>query len=299
MRRALALAVAVSAFAGTADAAAPVRGGAFCWDFDIVGTDGPERLEGTAGPEHAAAYAGRDELLMFGGDDCAATGAGHDVVHLGPGNDEADSGSGDDSVFGGPGNDSLLPGIGADRVEGGEGDDLLRDEQGDTAPDVLDAGPGHDFVRAIDGAADTVRCGPGYDVTVIDAADITRDCERVVIARRPGLWARALRTGIRPSHALEWSRLDLPPTTRVAVRAETLPAAGKRCGVDGWRVRGGSKPRLVWSARRRACAGEYAFTITHVAGATGRRVACEQLAGAPPEGCAPTERLGVVHVTVL
>ncbi|HEX2085248.1 MAG TPA: hypothetical protein VHF89_06160, partial [Solirubrobacteraceae bacterium] len=235
MRRAIALMVAVAALTGTADAAAPVRGAAFCWDFDLAATDGPDRIEGTAGPEHVAGYGGDDEVLLFGGDDCAATGAGDDRVHLGPGDDEAEGGGGDDEVFGGPGDDVLLPGLGADRVDGGEGDDLLRDERGDESPDVLVAGPGHDVVRAVDFGADTIECGPGYDVAIVDPADVVRECDRVEVARRPRLVATPLRTGVRPAFAIAWTRADLGPAARVVVRPLARPAGRPGCAVGRWR----------------------------------------------------------------
>lgn len=298
MRRGLALVVAATAFAGTADAAAPVRGGAFCWDFDLAGTDAADRLVGTSAAEHAASYGGDDELTLYGGDDCASAGAGHDVVHLGPGNDDADTGSGDDHVFGGPGDDVLVPGIGADRVEGGDGDDLIRDEQGDEAADLLAGGDGHDVIRAVDAGADDVDCGPGYDVAFVDPADQVRDCERVVVARAPRLTARPLRTGVRPAFAVRWTRADLPPAARVVVQRLGAPARRPGCAVAAWRVRGAGAPRVVWRGRRGACPGEYAFRLTHVAGTTGRRVACERLEGTPRAGCPPTERLGVLTVAV-
>jgi hypothetical protein len=296
MRRALALVVAVSAFAGTADAAAPVRGGALCWDFDLVGTDADDHLEGTAGPEHAVGYAGDDELLLFGGDDCVALGLGDDRVHLGPGNDEASGGRGYDDLRGGLGDDVLLPGLGPDHVDGGEGDDLLRDERGDVAADALWGGEGHDVIRSIDLAPDRVECGPGYDVAIVDASDAVTDCEHVVVARRPRLTARALRTGVRPAFALRWTRADLTLPARLDTQLVGRPRTGDGCDVGAWRARGG---RLSWTGRRRACPGEYAFAVTWVdARRGGPRVACERLAGSPATGCTPSERLGVLTVPV-
>jgi hemolysin type calcium-binding protein len=299
MRRALVILTAVAAMTGSADAAAPVRGGAFCWDFDRAGTDSVDRVEGTAGSEHVATYAGDDELVLFGGDDCAAAGAGDDVLHLGPGNDEAAAGAGDDSMFGGPGNDVLLPGLGADRVDGGEGDDLIRDERGDVDADVLTAGPGDDVVRAVDGAADSVECGPGYDVAIVDPGDATTECERVEVARRARIAARALRTGLHPAFSVRWTVADLDRASRVAVRLVEHPPARPGCGVSAWAVRGFEPLRLRWRGRLGACPGEYAFALTWSArGAGAPRLACERLIGAPPAGCAPTEELGVLTVPV-
>jgi hypothetical protein len=297
MRRVLALIVAVTAFAGTADAAAPVRGGAFCWDFELIGTDAGERLEGTAGSEHAAAYAGDDEVLTFGGDDCVAGGLGNDRLHLGPGDDEASGGIGADHLFGGPGDDVLVPGLGPDHVDGGEGDDLLRDERGDVQPDVLIGGEGHDVIRAVDFAADRVECGPGYDVAIVDAADVVSECERVEVARRPRLAARAVRTGLRPAFALAWARSDLTSPSRLDVRLVGHPGRAAHCDVGSWRVAAG---RIAWRGRRTACRGAYTFTVTWVdARRGGPRIACQRLRGAPANGCTRSERLGVLTVAVV
>ncbi|HEX8120766.1 MAG TPA: calcium-binding protein [Solirubrobacteraceae bacterium] len=294
MRRALVILTAVAAMTGTADAAAPVRGGALCWDFDRVGTDSADHIEGTSGPEHVAAYAGDDEVLAFGGDDCVAAGAGDDVLHLGPGNDEAAAGAGADAVFGGPGNDVLLPGLGADRVEGGEGDDLIRSEPGDGGADRLDAGPGDDVVRAVNGGADTVLCGPGYDVVIVDRADAVTECERVVVARRPAVEARTLRTGLRPAFSLRWRRGEVAAAD-VTVTVTQRPSPRPGCAVGAWELRGRT---LRWRGRLGACPGEYAFALTATAGRDAPPAACERLLGAPPAGCAPAEQLGAVVVPV-
>jgi Ca2+-binding RTX toxin-like protein len=310
MRRAMALVVAVTAFAGTADAAAPVRGGAFCWDFDLVGTDASEHLEGTAAAEHAAGYAGDDELLVFGGDDCVALGLGNDVAHLGPGDDEAAGGAGADHIAGGPGNDVIVPGLGPDHVDGGDGDDLLRDERGDAAADVLTGGEGHDVIRSVDFGADRVECGPGYDVAIVDAGDTVSECDRVVVARRPRLAAHSVRTGLRPAFAVRWTRSDLPAPARIEARLVGRPPRSEGCDVGAWgrpaAARGARHAawhlpgsRLVWRGRRPACPGDYAFALTWVdARSGGLRIACERLDGAPRGGCTPSERLGVLTVPV-
>lgn len=299
MRRTLVILTAVAAMTGTADAAAPVRGGALCWDFDLLGADTADRLEGTSSSDHLAAYAGDDEVVLFAGDDCAATGLGNDVVHLGPGNDEAASGAGADQVFGGPGDDVLLPGLDADRADGGEGDDLIRDERGDTAPDVLVGGPGHDVIRAVNGAADTVECGPGYDVVIVDPVDVVSECDRIEIARRPRLSATAVRTGVRPSFLVRWTPGDLALPARVTARLVGAPSRRPGCAVGSWRLAGAASLRLAWRGLLPACPGDYAFSLTYAARASGGPLAaCERLAGAPRRGCVPSESLGVVAVPV-
>jgi hypothetical protein len=299
MRSALVLLVALAALCGTATASAPVRGGAFCWDFDLVGTDAADRLQGTAAPDHAAGYDGDDTLLLFGGDDCAATGFGNDVVHLGPGDDEADGGTAADHLYGGPGDDTLMAGLGPDHLEGGDGDDLLRDERGDAASDVLAGGPGHDVIRSVDFGADAVDCGPGYDVAVVDARDTAADCERVAVARHRWLTSRSLRTGVRPAFAVAWAASDVALPARIGVRLVAHPAPRAGCAVRAWRASGGRPLRLAWRGATAACPGEYAFALTAFSARPGgERVACQRLAGSPRTGCAPGERLGVVAVAV-
>ena len=296
MRRAVALITAVAAITGTAQAAAPVRGEVFCWDFDLSGTDGADRLEGTSAADHAAGYGQADRVVLFGDADCATTGAGDDDVHLGPGDDAARGGSGADTIAGGPGNDILLAGLGADVVDGGEGDDHLRDERGDAEPDILRGGPGHDVLRAANAGADTVECGPGWDVAIVDAADTLSECDDVRVARRPNVAARTVRTGVRPAFEVSWKTGDLPRPLAITTTLVAHPAAQPGCAAGAWQARGTSPVRLRWRGLLGACPGEYVFRVSHVARG---RVACEQLAGAPRAGCRRTEVLGDLALTVV
>ena len=309
MRRLTALLVVLAGLTGGAAHAtapgqggAPVRGGAYCWDFDRVGTDGPDRVEGTADAEHVMAYAGADELLLFGGDDCAATGQGDDLVHLGPGNDEAETRGGADRIFGGPGDDVLLPGVGADTADGGDGDDLIRDDRGDTDRDVLIGGPGHDVLRAANAGADVLECGPGWDVAIADPEDTLRDCDDVHLRRHPALSARAVRTGVRPVFLVRWSASEPAAEAHAIAVLVDHPATRPGCSVGSWHAGPGhgSRLRLAWRGLQSACPGVYAFRLTHVDTSRGRpAVACDRLAGAAPGGCSPTEALGVARLVVL
>jgi hypothetical protein len=135
---------------------------------------------------------GDDLLGGAGGDDClygqqAADrlfGGGGDDVLIGGGGDDALVGeSGDDALDGADGRDRLSGGRGDDRLLGGAGGDRLSDAAGH---DTLSGGQGNDRVDARDVSAagrlgrDTVRCGTGYDVAVVDAGDrVAADCERV------------------------------------------------------------------------------------------------------------------------
>jgi hypothetical protein len=48
-------------------------------------------------------------------------------------------------------------------------------------PEDRIAGEGNDRIEARDGAEDTINCGPGYDVAVVDAVEEgVYDCEEVI-----------------------------------------------------------------------------------------------------------------------
>lgn len=98
---------------------------------------------GTSGPDTLKGTAGPDTL----------TGLGAGDVLSGRG--------GPDKLLGGPGRDKLTGGPAADKLLGG---------------------PGNDRLRARDGAADVVNCGPGSrDVAIVDSSDrVARNCERIV-----------------------------------------------------------------------------------------------------------------------
>jgi Ca2+-binding RTX toxin-like protein len=46
--------------------------------------------------------------------------------------------------------------------------------------DVLEGGAGDDFIIALDGQRDVIRCGSGHDRVVRDAIDVVRGCEESV-----------------------------------------------------------------------------------------------------------------------
>jgi Ca2+-binding RTX toxin-like protein len=85
----------------------------------------------------------------------------------------------DDTIYGLGGNDTIVGGAGADRILGGAGADVIT---GGTGRDTIDAGAGSDTIMAADGDRDTVDCGSGSDRTVVDAIDITVNCEAVQIS---------------------------------------------------------------------------------------------------------------------
>ncbi|APZ99078.1 hypothetical protein BWQ93_11690 [Sphingopyxis sp. QXT-31] len=73
----------------------------------ILGTDGPDTITGSA----------EDEEI--------ATGPGKDIVRAGDGNDDVYGGLGDDTLYGEGGNDRLFAELGNDILYGGDGNDYL------------------------------------------------------------------------------------------------------------------------------------------------------------------------------
>ena len=134
----------------------------------IVGTEGPDRIIGTAAAEL---------ILTLGANDIADGRGNRDCILLGPGNDRGtgsgqadrvDGEAGRDRVAGGTGNDTVLGGIGNDIVSGNPGGDRLVGEEG---RDTVSGGPGNDRANGRSGndrvfggsRNDTVLGGPGND----------------------------------------------------------------------------------------------------------------------------------------
>lgn len=126
----------------------------------LDGSDGSDRIVGTARRDVVFAGAGDDRVWGRGGLDHIATAYGRDFVVGGAGNDTVVTHGNDDRLYGGTGRDHLTAGDGEDFV---------------------DAGPGNDWVNvAGDGRVDRVRCGSGRDTGYADRIDrVARDCEDV------------------------------------------------------------------------------------------------------------------------
>ncbi|MFD9353417.1 calcium-binding protein [Streptomyces sp. NPDC060031] len=78
----------------------------------IIGTSGPDTLNG--------GYF-NDVICALGGNDTVLASYGNDTVHGGFGNDNLDGGFGDDTLNGGPGNDTLTGYYGNDRLTATDG----------------------------------------------------------------------------------------------------------------------------------------------------------------------------------
>jgi Ca2+-binding RTX toxin-like protein len=83
----------------------------------VVGTSGPDPLQGTAQADIICGLGGNDTLRGRGGNDVILGGAGRDVLGGGRGADTLRGGRGNDHLNGGPGNDTC---------SGGPGSDVLR-----------------------------------------------------------------------------------------------------------------------------------------------------------------------------
>lgn len=83
------------------------------------------------------------------------------------GNDVLRGDVGPEQLIGGEGDDELIGGLGDDELDGGPGSDKF-------VADDVDAsfGTGADVIRADDGIAENISCGPGPDTANLDAGDI-------------------------------------------------------------------------------------------------------------------------------
>jgi hypothetical protein len=148
-----------------------------------VGRPRTDVVHGGLGDDLLGGAGGRDCLYGQQGADRLFGGGGDDVLIGGGGDDALAGESGDDALDGAAGRDRLSGGRGDDRLLGGAGSDRLNDAAG---RDTLSGGESNDRIDARDASAagrlrrDTVRCGTGFDVAIVDASDrVAADCERV------------------------------------------------------------------------------------------------------------------------
>lgn len=100
----------------------------------LLGTDGPDDLDGGSGD---------DLICAYGGDDTVTGRKGDDVVFGGDGADEIGGGAGDDFLYGEDGDDVITDLAGADYLSGGDDFDTIDAHDG-IDDDVLDGGGGVD-----------------------------------------------------------------------------------------------------------------------------------------------------------
>jgi Ca2+-binding RTX toxin-like protein len=132
---------------------------------------GIERVAGSTGGSYAGTE-GADELLV-GGEPATVEGrGGDDTIFTSYSNDTIDGGAGADTIRGYAGDDRIVGGPGPDTIFG--------DTQGQTC-NVLTCSisSGNDVIDARDGERDSVDCGLGTDTALVDAVDVTANCEAV------------------------------------------------------------------------------------------------------------------------
>ena len=117
-------------------------------DDVLLGSDADETLIGGAGSDHVDGRAGDDWVDGGEGADQRSDRMPNTVLG-GPGHDTVDGDLGDDLLRGGPGGDLIQAGQGVDRSYGGPGDDTVNDEAGPDPGQVLDGGPGRDYLGGL------------------------------------------------------------------------------------------------------------------------------------------------------
>ena len=185
LKKSTVAAMAVLALAPATALAATTNGGPR--DERLVGTQFNDIIDGAQGNDRIFGLAGDDLLLGHAGNDRIHGGAGNDQL-AGDVNQAGDVTS-FDRLWGGQGDDTLRGGDARDWMHGGQGNDTLLGQAGrdvlfgGRGDDTMDGQGGNDRIRARDGARDSVRCGEGVDIAVVDRNDIVDvSCEKV---RRP------------------------------------------------------------------------------------------------------------------
>jgi hypothetical protein len=183
----------------------------------LRGTDRNDTLVGTAEADRISAFGGDDAIYGGAGNDRLNGGAGKDHIWAGGGNDIVIGGPAGDlalstpfprheRIFGGAGNDVVLMRVPGSIVFAGPGHDRIdaRDPQTDCAvpqnrpladvgrhaafrpldiphcSNVVNTGPGDNFVRAHDGNLDVISCLGRRDRVIIDQYDrVGPECDIV------------------------------------------------------------------------------------------------------------------------
>jgi aldose sugar dehydrogenase len=129
--------IAILLFGGILSLSSPE---AKVWALNVTGTEGPDRLNGTAEKDYIYGYGGADIISGLEAGDQIRGGNGDDTIHGDKGNDRIRAGSGNDMIFGDDGNDVLIAGRGDDTLTGGSGKDIFNCGEGnDTVTDASTA----------------------------------------------------------------------------------------------------------------------------------------------------------------
>lgn len=140
---------------------------------------------------------------------CPAAPVARLVVDLGDGSDGLQAGSN----FGVSPATVAVGGTGGDRMWSWDGNDDLT---GGPGQDSLSSNAGSDLVDARDGEVDTVDCGAGKDIAVVDPDDNVTACETLLAARPVGRPAPVIPTPPTPTVTVPDPRsVPVPPTSTV------------------------------------------------------------------------------------
>lgn len=119
----------------------------------IYGTEGNDKLTGTAGNDLIFGLEGNDTLRGGGGEDCLVGNEGNDSIYGEYSEDVLLGNTGDDKLYGGLNDDLIYGGEGNDTVSGGENDDLIYggggsdNLAGDNQDDQIYGGEGADIIK--------------------------------------------------------------------------------------------------------------------------------------------------------
>jgi Ca2+-binding RTX toxin-like protein len=127
----------------------------------MFGSNGSDIMRGLGAADSTSGENGRDK--MYGGDGSDGGGNagymfggfGNDLMKGGKAPDALYEEEDDDRMYGGPGHDTVDGGNGRDKLYGGDGNDSLDSGWRDGVKDLVDCGPGNDFVSV--NSEDTVR----------------------------------------------------------------------------------------------------------------------------------------------
>jgi hypothetical protein len=219
----------------------------------IRGGTGNDDLKGTGVDDSLFGEDGNDTLDGAGGSDVLNGGLGVDTAYYkfranavtvslngvaddGEGGGEADNVLEVENVVGGDGPDILSGDAAANAISGGPDNDKI---DGGAGSDVLDGGTEDDTISARDGFRDTVACGPGNDVAVVDAVDdVASDCETVDRPAGPPPSdpppATNPQPALRPAISLVTGRTpiltaDTNGVVKVKLRCSKSTTTAKRC----------------------------------------------------------------------
>lgn len=150
-------------------------------DDYICGNGGNDRVDNWAGADHISGGSGNDTVTAQEG--LSASDDAPDVINGGAGDDYLIGGVGADRISGAAGNDDVRGRYGDDRLIGGIGDDALWDDVSEAASDLLRGGSGNDWLWST-GGADTLTGEDGDDTLYArdSAGDDTLDGGTHIVA---------------------------------------------------------------------------------------------------------------------